>query len=381
MRPLMKAREAADSLQVHFQGLTRGVKELKLHRERRRAFLSEVMHETAGSLRTHNISGLRIFAAAASWGQTIVIIVVGIFVFGLPAFKIVDSQIMTGYALILLYLMTPIQVLITSLPTLGRATVAINKIDALGLSLSASGSDDDANSIAEKNGAWKSLDLAGVTHTYHSEDSAFTLGPIDLTLKPGEVVFLVGGNGSGKTTLAKLLVGLYAPESGQVKLNGRAVTTESRDDYRQLFSVVFFDFFLFESLLGLETEGLDQKAREYLESLQLSHKVKVNHGRLSTTELSAGQRKRLALLTAYLEDRPIYVFDEWAADQDPIFKDIFYYHIVSGLRDRAKTVVVISHDDRYYHLGDRIIKLENGMVEYDKLVSPVLAAKSETVAY
>jgi putative ATP-binding cassette transporter len=179
-------------------------------------------------------------------------------------------------------------------------------------------------------------------------------------LHPGEIVFLTGGNGSGKTTLAKLLTGLYTPETGEIRLNHQPVTDENRDQYRQHFSVVFSDFYIFETLLGLDNPDLDQQALHYLEQLQIQDKVQIKGGVLSTVDLSQGQRKRLALLTAYLEDRPIYVFDEWAADQDSRFKEIFYYQLLPGLKAEGKTVLVISHDDRYYHLGDRIIKLDDG---------------------
>jgi putative ATP-binding cassette transporter len=91
----------------------------------------------------------------------------------------------------------------------------------------------------------------------------------------------------------------------------------------------------------------------------------VREGAFSTLALSQGQRKRLALLTAYLEDRPIYLFDEWAADQDPQFKEIFYHHLLPELRARNKTVLVITHDDRYYDVADRLIKLDYGKLVYD----------------
>jgi putative ATP-binding cassette transporter len=144
------------------------------------------------------------------------------------------------------------------------------------------------------------------------------------------------------------------------------VTDENRDWYRQHFTVVFSDFFLFDSLLGLEAPQLDDKAREYLVKLQLNHKLEVKEGVLSTTQLSQGQRKRLALLTAYLEDRSIYLFDEWAADQDPTFKQLFYHSVLPELKARGKTVIVISHDDHYYDVADRLIKLEDGKLEYDR---------------
>jgi putative ATP-binding cassette transporter len=133
--------------------------------------------------------------------------------------------------------------------------------------------------------------------------------------------------------------------------------------------VVFSDFFLFDSLLGLEVPEGDARPEEYLERLLLHHKVKIEGGTLSTLDLSQGQRKRLALLTAYLEDRPIYLFDEWAADQDPEFKEVFYRHLLPDLKARGKTVVVISHDDRYYDAGDRLVRLDSG-----GLVSTDLAA-------
>jgi len=186
--------------------------------------------------------------------------------------------------------------------------------------------------------------------------------------------FVIGGNGSGKTTFAKLLLGLYAPEEGAIRLNGQEITDEVRDSYRQLFSAVHADFYLFETLLGLESAELDATAREYLEQLHLSDKLQVKDNVLSTTELSQGQRKRLALLTAYLEDRLIYVFDEWAADQDPLFKEVFYHQLLPDLKARGKTVIVISHDDRFYHVGDRVIKLENGQVVSDTSCNSKLLA-------
>jgi putative ATP-binding cassette transporter len=206
----------------------------------------------------------------------------------------------------------------------------------------------------------------GVTHSYRGEreESGFTLGPIDLTFSAGELVFLVGGNGSGKSTLAKLITGLYIPETGEISLDGQLINDENREWYRQHFSVVFSDFYLFERLLGIGSADIDPQAQDYLVQLQLDHKVQVKDGVLSTTALSQGQRKRLALLTAYLENRPIYLFDEWASDQDPFFKETFYKQLLPELKHRGKTVVVISHDDRYFHLADHIVKLDYGKLKY-----------------
>jgi len=175
-------------------------------------------------------------------------------------------------------------------------------------------------------------------------------------------MFVVGGNGSGKSTFVKLLTGLYVPQAGKIYMGGALVSDDNQEWYRQHFSVVFSDFYLFDDLLGLTSPDVDAEARKYLAVLQLAEKVKVSRGKLSTTALSQGQRKRLALLTAYLENRPIYVFDEWAADQDPQYKEIFYMQLLPELRAKGKAVVVVTHDDRYFHLGDQVIKLDSGRV-------------------
>jgi putative ATP-binding cassette transporter len=293
-------------------------------------------------------------------------VLIGLIIFVLPNIHPVSLQTLTGYTLTLLYVMVPLEILVNRLPDIGRASIAVAKIEQLGLS--ESGVETYARNSQPETVAWEHLELAGVEHTYHleKENRSFTLGPINLKFNMGELVFLTGGNGSGKTTLAKLLMGLYIPELGHVMVDGNHVTDESRDVYRQSFSAVFSDYFLFESLLGVEKAEGDTQARGYLEELQLNHKVEIKDGVFSTTDLSAGQRKRLALLTAYMEDRPVYIFDEWAADQDPQFKETFYYQLLPELKSRGKLVIVISHDDRYYHVADRIIKLDYGKVEYDR---------------
>src|SRR5207249_161590 len=166
-------------------------------------------------------------------------------------------------------------------------------------------------------------------------------------------------------------------EAGEIRLDGKTITNENRDDYRQLFSAVFADFYLFENLLGLTGERLDAKATEYLQQLHLKHRVKISNGTLSTTSVSQGQRKRLALLTAYLEDRPFYVFDEWASDQDPYFKNIFYTQLLPDLKSRGKAVLVITHDDKYFDGADRMIKLDYGKIaeaeaEVLRLLTPLV---------
>jgi putative pyoverdin transport system ATP-binding/permease protein len=323
------------------------------------------LQATAASVRRHNITGMTIYTAATSWGQILVFVVIGLVLFALPNFSEIDKQTLTGYTITLLYLMTPFQVIMNTISDLSRANVALQRVEALGIELESAGTEGATPSDSEPARSPLQIELIGVTHAYRreAEEDNFLLGPINMSLASGELVFLTGGNGSGKTTLAKLLIGLYVPENGEIRLNGEKITDLNREFYRQHFSVVFSDFFLFESLLGLDSPGLDESARSYLSKLQLDHKVKIQAGAVSTTELSQGQRKRLALMTAYLEDRPVYIFDEWAADQDPFFKSIFYNHILPDLKGRGKALLVISHDDKYYSVADRIIKLDSGNID------------------
>ena len=360
-------REQQDRLFKHFRAITEGIKELKLHQKRRQAFLSQELQSTAAARRRYRAAGLNIFAIATNWGQFLFFFTIGLLLFGLPQLTAINTSILSGYILTMTYLMLPLRSILEMLPNLSTASVALNKIEALGLSL-ASQSEESSTVHHDLTFSWKLLELVKVTHSYRGEkeEQNFILGPIDLTFYPGELVFIVGGNGSGKSTLAKLITGLYLPEFGEVKLGNQPINQQNIEWYRQQFSVLFSDFYLFDSLLGLETTNLDTKIEKYLIQLQLDHKVQVDNGVLSTTALSQGQRKRLALLTAYLENRPIYLFDEWASDQDPVFKEIFYTQLLPELKNRGKTVLAISHDDRYFHIADRIIKLDYGQVEYDK---------------
>lgn len=164
-------------------------------------------------------------------------------------------------------------------------------------------------------------------------------------------------------------MGIFPADSGQLWLNGNPVAADDLQHWRQHFSVIFSDFFLFDDVVFV-TDRTQSQVEHLLNLLKLKHKVSFNNGRFSTVALSQGQRKRLALLQSWLENRPIYLFDEWAADQDPEFKAVFYLELLPMLKAEGKTVIAITHDDRYFHLADRLIKLESGkIVEHSPLVA------------
>lgn len=361
-RLLGRARENQDTLFECFQGITSGVKELKLNRQRRAAIAGEQLDDVAASFRRYSIVGQSVYEGAAGAGQLVFFGFIGVLLFALPSAVDLPVQTLTSAVLILIFMVTNLQGVLVWLPVIGRASVALLKVEERLAALAPEHTVDDVSTPGGSDGV-STVALRQVTHVYPGPaGESFVLGPLELELRRGEVVFIVGGNGSGKTTLAKLITGLYVPDNGHVCVDGRPVRNADRDQYRQLFSAVFSDFFVFEGLLGLPDEDRAARTADYLERLQLQHKVSLVGDQFSTTALSQGQRKRLALLTAYLEDRPCYLFDEWAADQDPAFKRFFYEELIRELRDRGKLVVVISHDDRYFDVADRVIRLDDGQI-------------------
>jgi putative ATP-binding cassette transporter len=360
------ARREHDALMKHFRGLTEGVKELQMHRGRREEFLERSLGGTAADLRDRTTAGMSLYAIAGTWGQLLFFVCIGVLLFAVSDRESVDRDVVSGYVLTILYAAAPVETIMTWLPILGRGRVALRAVEQLNLSLIARTNVTEDEALALPVTWFEHLELADVSHSYgHADDveDGFVLGPLDLTLRRGELVFVVGGNGSGETTLAKLLVGLYAPAVGAVRLNGMPVADASRQHYRELFSAVFADGYLFDHFADGGDAQTDARARRYLRRLGLEQKLHIEGGRLSTTDLSQGQRKRLALLSAYLEDRPVYVFDEWACDQDPHFRKVFYTRLLPEFKARGKAVLVITHDDRYFHVADRIVKLDYGRLE------------------
>ncbi|BAC09201.1 cyclic peptide export ABC transporter [Thermosynechococcus vestitus] len=362
---LEQARQQQDHLFHHFRTLTEGNKELKLNRQRRLAFFYGELTPTAQKTRQQNELGYMVFAIAASWGQLLLFVTIGFFLFTLPHLLGATPTVLSGYVLTIIYLMLPMQQVIDAIPVFSRASVALKKVESLQLSLGDPRQDINNRGELPPLG-WKTLSLRQICHQYRGshedEPATFTLGPLSLTIEAGELVFIVGGNGSGKSTLAKIITGLYIPDQGEIWVDDHCLQLQDYEWYRQHFVAVFSDFYLFDSLLGIESPERLALIPHYLEKLRLSHKVRLEGNRFSTTSLSQGERKRLALLLAYLDDRPAYLFDEWAADQDPMFRDIFYRQLLPELKAQGKTVFVISHDDRYFDVADRLIKLDYGQL-------------------
>lgn len=359
-RYIMKARNNFDGIQEGIKGLIYGAKELKLNQQRREAYLTENLHAFENKFSVAQKSGRLFLSLGLNYGTLISFYAIGMITYIMANYYAITQQNLLGIVMVLLYITAPIAAMINSMRGIIMARVAAKKLDALLEEMPVEVIGDIGDEVD-----CKQLRMKGVEYAYpglKNEDSTFQLGPVDLTLHRGEVNFLVGGNGSGKTTLAKILSFHYIPEQGQLFFNDKLVTNENRENFRQSASAIYSDFYLFTKLFGLSPYELDHRAEQGLKQLGLEKKVTVKDGEFSSTNLSDGQKKRLALLVTYLEDRSIYIFDEWAADQDPEFKKIFYCSILPELKRLGKMIVVITHDDRYFHLADKLVKMESGKV-------------------
>ena len=364
-----KAREHEDRLHKAYRAISEGAKELRMHRERRSRMLGEQVERIVAQIRDVNGRAINTYVIAAAFGAALFFLIIAL-IMGWAAFRPTEPAVLSGFVLVLLFLKGPIDQIAMTLPHVGRAKVAFLRIADLSARFATPEPHLHQDRPAPAPVLHEGIALQGVRYAFDAPadgGAPFVLGPIDLELRRGEMVFIVGDNGSGKTTLIKLLLGLYAPHEGEVLIDGVPVTAESRDDYRQLFTTVLSDFYLFEDLAGAGEGGtgmsaLPEAARPYLERLEIAHKVSIQDGAFSTVDLSTGQRKRLALVHAYLEGRPVMVFDEWAADQDPAFRHLFYTELLPELRAKGHLLVVISHDDRYFHLADRVVHMRAGRI-------------------
>ena len=361
------ARSAQDDLYRHYRSITEGAKELRINRERRVRVHGVGLAGTIDRITDMKTKAFRIFMSANAADSALFFAAIGLIV-GWQGWFGVERSTVSGFVLVLLYVKGPLDQALGAYGSFVNAQVSFKRIAQL--------STDFANPephLATISPAptrplrfeqlRDSIELVGARYTFPAAEGVepFSLGPIDLSIRKGEILFIVGENGSGKTTLIKLLLGLYQPASGALHFDGVPVSAENRDDYRQLFSAIFFDYFLFDDVVAPDGEVTDQ-ARGYLDHLEIGQKVRIENGRFSTTDLSAGQRKRLALVQVYLEGRPIIVFDEWAAEQDPTFRRIFYTEMLPDLKKQGKTLIVISHDDRYFSAADKIARIDKGRI-------------------
>ncbi|QZY35565.1 multidrug ABC transporter permease/ATP-binding protein [Enterobacter cancerogenus] len=347
-------RETEDKLYNDYQTVLEGRKELTLNCERAEHIFNHLYTPDAREYRHHIIRADTFHLSAVNWSNIMMLGAIGLVFWMANSLGWADTNVAATYSLTLLFLRTPLLSAVGALPTLLSAQVAFNKLKKFDLApFKAEFPRPQAFPY------WQTLELRDVTFRY--QDNAFSVGPVNLTIHRGELLFLIGGNGSGKSTLAMLLTGLYQPQSGEILLDGKALNAEKPEDYRKLFSAVFTDVWLFDHLLGPEGQQADPAlVDKWLAHLQMSHKLELQDGKILNLKLSKGQKKRVALLLALAEERDIILLDEWAADQDPHFRREFYQVLLPLMQEMGKTIFAISHDDHYFIHADRLLEMRDG---------------------
>ncbi|MFV3406497.1 cyclic peptide export ABC transporter [Pseudomonas sp. NY15463] len=364
------ARDAEDELQKHYHAIAEGAKELRINRPRRQRMFNARIERTANRICATQISSINTFVMAKSFGSMLFFVVIGLVLALQSWWPSNDRSVMSGFVLVLLYMKGPLEHLVGTLPIVSRAQIAFRRIAELSEQFSSPEPHLLLNDSGKAATTLHSLELRNVSYSFPAvgDQPPFRLGPVSLRIEQGDITFIVGENGCGKTTLIKLLLGLYPPQEGEILLDGQLVSATNRDDYRQIFTTVFADYYLFDDLVQGDQQ-IPEDANQYLQRLEIAHKVRVEDGSFTTTDLSTGQRKRLALVNAWIEERPVLVFDEWAADQDPTFRRIFYTELLPDLKRQGKTIIVISHDDRYFDLADQLIRMHAGQVASDRTLA------------
>lgn len=352
-------RAGYDKVQKGFTGLVNGAKELKLNDKMAKAYYSQELEIPENQILKTHVKGNFLFVLGENYGTMISFLVISIVIFLFPYIYDLKASEQFGIVMALLYLTGPVGLILSAMGALRQGKVSLKNIQKYYPFLTSEERETKTGAVSE----WSVFKVSNVGFNYASENSDFSIDGVSFEMTKGEVVFITGGNGSGKSTLSKCLSLHYFPTEGQIYFDDQLLSYENLNDARQLISSIYSDFHLFEKLYDDNLLMNDEGIKKYLHLLGLENKISITDGVFNTTKLSSGQRKRLALLVLLLEDRPICIFDEWAADQDPKFKEIFYYDILNYLKKKNKLVIVISHDDRYFSCADRMLVMEDGKLK------------------
>jgi len=362
MKAIQDVREQEKKLFESFDNLLLGFKQLRLNAAKNDAFFQQCIKPCASQLRENKQKSnyFFIWMYTLSYGITIFLITTGALL--IPLLKNIPHTEALKILSLVIYI--PVCDLMYGLMNLTLANVSMERFRILGETLQEITSEEDfSDQMSGLNKMeFKELHFKNIHFQYDIEDNhAFSVGPLSLKIYAGEILFIIGGNGSGKSTLLKLMTGLYPIHSGQILLNGTSVLSHQ---FRHIFSPVFQDFYLFDRLYGLK--DINESHLNYLlKSMHLQDQVKFKDRQFSSLDLSTGQRKRLALIISIMDNKPIFLFDEWAAEQDPYFRKYYYETLLPELKIQGKTIIAITHDDNYFHIADRMLEMKYGqIVEY-----------------
>ena len=348
-----------------FTDLTIGFKEIKMNSKRDREFVEDYLHGLIDRCIALKVDTGAMLNRNLLIAQSALFVLLGAVIFLLPLLGESEVKNVVPVATVVIFIFGPFSDLVGAIPFMAHAVASVGEIERIEDILSAFKKESTGDEIPETLPIEKfeqiSMDHVRFQYRDEATDRSFELGPVNFQMKQGELVFMVGGNGSGKSTFLKVLTGLYTPDAGTIQINGKTITQRELRGYRNLMSPIFTDFHLFNRLYGMEPVD-EETGRKAIEQVELMDKTEVRGKDITNISLSAGQRKRLALMVAMLEDKPIMVFDEWAAEQDPEFRQRFYLEIVPALKESCKTIFAITHDDKYFYTADRIVKMDYGRI-------------------
>jgi putative ATP-binding cassette transporter len=369
-----KSRDLEDKFMFHFNSILNGAKEIKMDAKKgKRIYNTRVMPIADESYR-NNAKAYVGFVNSMMIGQVMFYVLIASILLFFSVWLETEAAVTISFLFILLFVLGSIETIMVLLPSIVVANVSAKRIVGLREELRANEMEQILQVDSVVKDDFSTLRIKDLTFSYSTDKGAFGIGPVNLELNKGETVFIYGGNGSGKTTTVHSILGLLMPQSGSVSFNGVELTDENIISYRSMFGVVFSDFHLFEEMYGVDVVDVPRLQR-YLEMFEINDKVEVKDGKFSTLDLSTGQRKRLALINALIENKPILVLDEWAADQDPYFRKKFYTEIIPLLNKEHFTILAVTHDDHYYRCADKLFRMDYGRLVEDA----TLAAVQESV--
>jgi putative ATP-binding cassette transporter len=348
------------------EGILEGFKEVKLNALRSQQISDDLLEASLDAAESR-VTAQSELTRNYVFTQNVFFLLLATMVFVLPLLTDVGSQTIVKLTTAILFVTSAIAGVVSSVPIFINANASSGNIMTLQKVIGAPPRLlSETARVAVAPTSFETIAIRDVTFSYGETGGAgFRVGPFDVTFNAGETVFISGGNGSGKSTFMRLLTSLYWPKDGYLAIDGEPVTHDNVEVYRALFSAVFSEYHLFKRLYGVAPDALGE-IPELLRLFEIEDKIILTDGNFSTVELSAGQRKRLALIVALLERRPICVLDEWAADQDPLFRRKFYEELLPVFKARGMTIIAVSHDDRYFHLADRRLHMEEGRIVSDR---------------
>lgn len=373
---LNAARDLATVYQRNVNDFLRGFKEIKMSTDRSDVLYHEYITRNRNKVKDLTVRTLVRHMMNELMGTYSWYLGIGIVLFLLPVLLHTDARVSSSFVVTLLYLMGPTNVVVSEMHEFFQMRIALERLDEFnevidGYAAVTTGHGE----LPAVAGAFESLRFENVTFDYYDEkqDRTFRLLPLNLEIRRGESIFVTGGNGSGKSTFINLLTGLYVPRSGNIYLNGQCIEARNYPAYRNHICAIFTDCHLFtDNYSGLDLTTNNHRLVALLKKMQLTDIVPLGETetKLKVT-LSKGQQKRLALINALLEEKDILVLDEWAAEQDPMFRAYFYTKIIPELHAAGKTVIAVTHDDAYFDCARRVLKFDYGRIATDTRVEAI----------